>query len=230
MIRNRLSDLLGERQIKISKLSLMTGIARSTLTPIYFNHSEMIKIDTINNICRTLNIDVSEFFESVNFDINFNYDEDSLEDIFTYINYSDEMISNYKIDIPSICHIKEQNSQFYFNLKFISTEDTILDDSIVYVGDNNKRKDVWHEPDSKLCYKIAFENTEDQEIFYNYIEKLSVGMKLLLKNKIINFIREALQVKFKDYDENQYFEQPKQKINKVLKKSRINIEDNLLGD
>lgn len=222
MIRNRLSDLLGERQLKISNLSLVTGIARSTLTPIYFNNSEMIKIETINKICMALNIDVEEFFESVNFDINFTYDEDAIEDVFINVMSSDEKIWNYNIDIGALCEIKEQNTRYVFEIKFISDESTILDDSVIYT-ENKSGHGTWTEQISKILYNVSFDNDEDKILFNKYVDSLSVGMQTILENRMINFLRDALIDKFKNDDSNQYENVPKQKLDKLFKNAKIDI-------
>lgn len=223
MIRNKLSDLLGERQMKISKLSLITGIARSTLTPIYFNQSEMIKIETINKICIALNISVDEFFESVNFDINFSYDDDAIEDIFINVMSNEDGIWNYNIDIGALCEIKEQNSRHVFDVKFIPDENTQLDDSVFFIQENSDGNGFWSEASSNICYNMEFENNEDRILFDNYIDQLSVGMKLILENKTKDFIRNILLEKFKKDESNQLEDVPKQKLYKLFKQAKIEI-------
>ncbi|UXR75716.1 helix-turn-helix transcriptional regulator [Staphylococcus sp. IVB6233] len=225
MIRNRLSDLLGERQIKISNLSLMTGIARSTLTPIYFNQSEMIKIDTINKICMALEVNVDDFFESVNFDIDFFRDNDSIDDIIFFIDSNESGIYNFNIDIASICQIHEKHNKYIFDVNFKSTTDTKLDDSVIYIGEDNKGKDIWSEGISELFYEMEFNDSNDKGTYLEYKNKLSIGLQLVLENKIVEFIRNVLLKEFKDYDDNQYFNQPKQNIEKLLKKVKINLVD-----
>lgn len=225
MIRNRLSDLLGERQIKISNLSVMTGIARSTLTPIYFNNSEMIKIDTINKICMALNIKVDEFFESVNFDIDFISDDDAIENIFNFINSDDNGVYDFNIDISSICQIQEKNTKHVIEIKFKTTKDSKLDDSLIFIGEDNKGKPIWAEAHSDLYYEMEFTNIEEQNIYLDYKNQLSIGMRLVLKNKIQDFIRNILFDVFKEYDDNQFLNQPKQDIKKLIKKVPINLVD-----
>lgn len=70
MIRNRLSELLSERGLKISRVAKDVKIARSSLTSMAQNDSEMIRYDAIDKLCSYLHISPSEFFEHnpINFD------------------------------------------------------------------------------------------------------------------------------------------------------------------
>ena len=65
MIRNRLSELLSERGLKTSRVAKDVKIARSSLTSMIQNDSEMVRYDAIDKLCRYLNINVNDFFEYV---------------------------------------------------------------------------------------------------------------------------------------------------------------------
>lgn len=54
MIKNNLSMILGDRLLKISKVSEDTGIARSTLTNLYYKRSTMISFEVLGNLCEYL--------------------------------------------------------------------------------------------------------------------------------------------------------------------------------
>ncbi|MDY4720693.1 MAG: helix-turn-helix transcriptional regulator [Clostridium paraputrificum] len=56
MIRCNLAVLLAERNLRISKVSEMTKISRTTLTALSNNYSQGIQFDTINTLCSFLNI------------------------------------------------------------------------------------------------------------------------------------------------------------------------------
>lgn len=71
MIINRLSILLVERNIKASKLSVDTGIAKSTLTKITNNNSIQIDYLTLNKICNYLKVTPNDFFDYSPYDIEF---------------------------------------------------------------------------------------------------------------------------------------------------------------
>lgn len=229
MIRNKLSDLLGQRQMKISRLSLLTGIARSTLTPIYFNQTEMIKIETINKICMALNISVNDFFESVNFDIDFIYDEDANEEINNYIASDEAVITSYNIDVGALCEIKESNVKHIFEIKFVALKETIIDDNVFFSDSNFGGDGKWHDQESKIIYEIDFgpdfSGEENKELFFDYLNRMSVGMQLTLENKINEFIRTILIKKFKDDNSNSNNFVPKQQYEKLFKKAKITISD-----
>lgn len=80
MIINRLSILLVERNIKASKLSVDTGIAKSTLTKITNNNSIQIDYLTLNKICNYLKVTPDDFFDYSPYDIEFFTD---VEEVFT---------------------------------------------------------------------------------------------------------------------------------------------------
>lgn len=63
MLINRLLVLLAERGEKASSVSHKTGIARSTLSALSNNSSRMIQFDTINTLCRYLQVTPGDFFE-----------------------------------------------------------------------------------------------------------------------------------------------------------------------
>lgn len=71
MIKNRLSVLLAERNLKISKVFKDTGISRSTLNNIAKNETDMIRLETINTLCKYLNVTPGDFFDYVPVDLNF---------------------------------------------------------------------------------------------------------------------------------------------------------------
>lgn len=71
MIKNNLSLLLAERNLKITRVSKDTGISRPTLTSLVQNNSKMIHFETINILCQYLRVTPEIFFEYLPFDILF---------------------------------------------------------------------------------------------------------------------------------------------------------------
>ena len=68
MIDSNLAVLLAERNLKITKVSRDTGISRTTLTALCYDHSGGIKFDTLNTLCQYLGISPSEFFSYSQYD------------------------------------------------------------------------------------------------------------------------------------------------------------------
>ncbi len=69
MIICNLEALLKERKLKISKVSADTKISRTTLTALCNNTTKGIQFDTANTLCIYLNVDMSQLFTSLPFDI-----------------------------------------------------------------------------------------------------------------------------------------------------------------
>ncbi|WP_081315979.1 helix-turn-helix domain-containing protein [Brochothrix thermosphacta] len=59
-VQNNFSKILGERLLKITKVSEDTGIARSTLTRIYYKKNKAISFDVLVLLCDYLDIELSE--------------------------------------------------------------------------------------------------------------------------------------------------------------------------
>ncbi len=62
LIKNNLSKIMGEKRMKITELSKVSGISRTTLTNIYYDRAGGIKFDTINKICKSLGCKIEDIF------------------------------------------------------------------------------------------------------------------------------------------------------------------------
>lgn len=58
-MKNNLSVLLAKKQMKLSKLSEITGLSQSTLVAIRYNRSNP-SIDTLQKIAKALNVTIDE--------------------------------------------------------------------------------------------------------------------------------------------------------------------------
>lgn len=79
MIMNRLSLLLAERQLKITKVSNDTKISRTTLTSLMKNESRMIQLETINTLCLYLDVTPGDLIEFIPY--NFSYHIEILDEL-----------------------------------------------------------------------------------------------------------------------------------------------------
>lgn len=68
-VKKRIEQLCDERNITINKLCTICGITQSTLANINSRPNTNLNILTIMRICRGLDIDFIEFFNSSLFDI-----------------------------------------------------------------------------------------------------------------------------------------------------------------
>lgn len=81
MIDSNLAVLLAERNLKITKVSRDTGISRTTLTALCYDHSGGIKFETLNTLCKYLGITPAEFFSYSQYDYEIQFlGETELED------------------------------------------------------------------------------------------------------------------------------------------------------
>ena len=62
-IRIRITNLIEERNLNVSKLSTMTGISRATLSKFLSGQRKYLRIDIIEYICEGLNMKLKEFFD-----------------------------------------------------------------------------------------------------------------------------------------------------------------------
>lgn len=65
MIQCNLAVLLAERQFKITRVAIETGISRTTLTSLAGNNSQGVQFDTIDTLCLYLNVSPSDLLEYV---------------------------------------------------------------------------------------------------------------------------------------------------------------------
>lgn len=67
-VRTRITNLIEERNLNVSKLSTMAGISRATLSKFLSGQRKYLRIDIIEYICEGLNIKLKDFFNDPIFD------------------------------------------------------------------------------------------------------------------------------------------------------------------
>lgn len=67
-IRIRITNLIEERNLNVSKLSTMAGISRATLSKFLSGQRKYLRIDIIEYICEGLDMKLKEFFDDEIFD------------------------------------------------------------------------------------------------------------------------------------------------------------------
>ena len=63
MIHIKLSTILGERLLNISKIAEDTGISRTTLTSLYYRRSAQISFAVLDKLCGYLGCAVGDILE-----------------------------------------------------------------------------------------------------------------------------------------------------------------------
>ena len=67
-VRIRITNLIEERNLNVSKLSTMAGISIATLSKFLSGQRKYLRIDIIEYICEGLNMKLKEFFDDKIFD------------------------------------------------------------------------------------------------------------------------------------------------------------------
>lgn len=65
MIRCHFARLLGERKLKISDIARDTGINRGTLTRLYYETTERVELEVLDQLCEYFQIDLPDLLERV---------------------------------------------------------------------------------------------------------------------------------------------------------------------
>lgn len=182
MIRCTFPDILGQKQLKITKVSDDTKISRPTLTALYYNTSKGIQFETLDKLCKYLKITHKEFFEFIPVDISLdiksaeiNEEQNRPEEDSMYIDIEASLIhfdqNNYKtvIDLTGLCWARES---------IVSPEDA-SETAIKY--------------DYGVC-TIGVKETKDVEKLCNIISSLSLGFK----NYVENLVQEAITLKVQE--------------------------------
>lgn len=120
MIKNRVAVLLAERGLKITKVAQDTGISRNSITSLVQNDSEMIRLETINNLCKYLGVTPNEFFEYIPLDLEFSVYPNSVSYRIGHSHIdpyeTEEWLRIDKIDFDIIAQIKTPFSQKSYSL------------------------------------------------------------------------------------------------------------------
>lgn len=63
MIKIKLSTIMGDKLIKITKLAEITGISRTTITNLYYRRSQQISLEVLDKLCKALDCELSDILE-----------------------------------------------------------------------------------------------------------------------------------------------------------------------
>ena len=63
MLKNNLSAIMGAKRIKIYELAEMSGVSRSTITRVYYDRTNTVSFNTLENLCRALDCTLDDLFK-----------------------------------------------------------------------------------------------------------------------------------------------------------------------
>lgn len=178
MIRNRLAELLSERQLKITKVAKDTGISRNTITSTSQNDTKMIQYETIDTLCQYLGITPNDFFDYI--PIKYSLNCDTIK-----FNYSKTRSQN-KPDFVVIDTLK-----YTFALK-IDIETSSLKKSFEFEGKFEVENLDDPAFETEIDVSVEFKNNEEYEEFKKmFYDKASAGHKTLFNKEVRECIIKA---------------------------------------
>ena len=65
MIVNRLSILMGKDRLKIKDVVDTSGLARNTVTELYYDRAKMVSYGTLDGLCKALNCQPGDLLEYI---------------------------------------------------------------------------------------------------------------------------------------------------------------------
>jgi len=181
LIRCNLSVLLAERNLKSSKVSKDTGISRTTITSLIYNHSQGIQFDTINTLCNYLKITPGELFEYLPFDLIIEYKSRTRHQM----DFDMITVYNGKRREFELCAIIEDNTVTYdekdelpesiitsVNIQVMYLDDNEPEDSKKYLNEilSKLTRGFLSEIEIKITDKILeyYDQEADMDVYLNW--------------------------------------------------------------
>lgn len=218
MIRNRLSELLSERGLKTSRVAKDVKIARSSLTSMIQNDSEMVRYDAIDKLCRYLNINVNDFFEYVPMNIELTIENiknlTTFNNVKVLQNLSESMTSLY-ITADFLIDIEFNNKDYNYDCELSLSE-------VKYNGFFNE-------------FNFVLNNEDEHSDLKEKVDNLTPGLKKILFKKINNLLAENFKVNFLNKADEQisfpeFSEREKYEIQEAIKNSKFAIKSNIFTE
>ncbi|EAC9719862.1 XRE family transcriptional regulator [Listeria monocytogenes] len=176
MISNNLSILLAERKIKITRVAKDTGISRSTITSIAQNDSKMIQMETIDTLCRYLNVTPHDFFEFVPINIELNVFPK--EGTFRVLNNTNKLVlKRYAFDL----YIDVQEKNVKETLSLSGEWCSEFDLNTLWDG-------------AEVVVELKFDSKSDKK---TYFEQILPQLNYTFHSELSKKINEAIEADFK---------------------------------
>lgn len=185
MLRNRLAELLSERQLKISKVAKDTGISRNTITATAQNDSKMIQYKTIDVLCQYLNVTPETFFEYIPFDYTFYHE--NLDIGIQSVPYDENlnMVKDIIYNFDFFVDVKSENKIHSFS----------LNGEVVVILEGKDERDFIND----FEVNVVFDDKDDLDLFNNFFyQNLSAGFKTIFDKETREFLTERF---YQDFEE-----------------------------
>lgn len=180
---------MAERSLKITKVAHDTGISRNTITSTAQNDGKMIQLETINTLCKYLEIDPGDFFSYVPYDADF--------EVYPEVKYTPIKDDIYKfITYPFECYLSvvSKNNKETFDI-------TVVIDSPLYFGKHMDEFIYNAEPlnnENAIYYNILLGNADndknykkEKDSFKKFWSDLPAGFKTDIQDMIKEKVREG---------------------------------------
>lgn len=210
MLRNRLKELMSERNLKASRLANdISNLSRNTINATANNKGKMLQLETINSLCEYLGITPNDFFEYLPFDVDIKVDIDD-----EHLEVPDTNFATGWIVKPFFLNLyitKKSNSQLSgfslktFELSILSPEDIVFDytDDIAdglegdYVYKEKPDRQIKSEWDILIGNPPTEHILDEQKAFFLdfWNKELTPGFQTI--------IQEEIRLKVADFLENQ---------------------------
>ncbi|WP_286007073.1 helix-turn-helix domain-containing protein [Ligilactobacillus aviarius] len=203
MIRNRLSELLAERHLKISRVANdIEGLSRNTITATAQNKGKMIQLETIDKLCQYLGVEVSEFFEYVPFDIDVNCDKPGVMDLTSKDNFHNFVTTKVELSPfdMDLFLVKTVNSKdFGIQKKTYELTARISEPvSLTTYEEDDPLKGNYSGVEILFGQSESDDLSDTQEIFSKFISSLGNGFKEMVFNKISSKINKTINSALED--------------------------------
>lgn len=205
MIKNRLAELLAERNLKISRVANdIPNLSRNTITSTAQNDTKMIQIETINMLCQYLEISPADFFEYIPFDIkfipSFSMDNVDIRTIMPPYSLFLKTINIQNIEIEGFIkqsYIRDTTGyrERTFDLTIRQSKD------FVFSPDEKPSKDPFSEVSiNSMEFEVLLGHTEDSLTFKKQTDEfdkmwntdLPAGFQTSIKREIMGSVRNAI--------------------------------------
>lgn len=221
MIRNNLAVLLAQKEIKISRMALDTGLSRTTLTALSQNESKRIDNDTLNVILMYLQITPNQFFNFISYDfiVQIETSDFDIERIFSLENDELDTFILKKAVFDLFVTVDDKVSSrspiYEFEIKIDDKYSKSVIRTIRYEAGYND----WETEDiieNKFVFNIVGKN-ETLERFNSFVEQeIAQEFQKEIAKKIVLEFKRAFAKAYIDFEPNINTELLKQLVNECI--------------